>query len=133
MAFNIIFKSSYIKTDINWATLDELKFFVKMAKKNNIRVMNLFMHSYSAMKFDKKYITFKPNNMIVDKLNAFFQFLGLDNTIKVVTMREFYDAYQENPNEFIGSYELPEYVVQANAVYLVNWIIGKITKTISHS
>lgn len=123
--FGININSRYIKTDINWATLDELKFFVREAKKNNIKVMYLFMHSYSLMKFNNDFSEFQPDYKNIDKLKAFLKFISNDKSIEVLTMREFYKMYKENPSLFIGSDYVPEYVVNENVTSLVKKIKRK--------
>lgn len=108
--FRLKSKSSYIKTDIDWATLDELKFFVREAKNHNVKVMNLFMHSYSFLKFNKDFTEFKPDYNDIKKFEGFLKFIKKDKDIQVITMKEFYNLYKENPNEFIGSDYVPVYL-----------------------
>jgi hypothetical protein len=123
--FAINLYSSYVKTDISWATLDELKFFVKKAKTNNIKVKNVFMHSYSLMKFNKDFSEFKPDYNNINKLKVFLKFISDDKSIKVLTMKEFYRMYKENPSLFIGSDYVPEYVVNEKVTSLIMKVIKK--------
>ena len=101
-------RRKFIKTDIDWATLDELKYFVEKAKKHDIRVMNLFMHSYSLLKFDQNFSNAEPDWDDINKLNDFLSFVSSDPQIKVITMREFYEMYQKNPEQFTGSDFIPQ-------------------------
>jgi len=100
-------KLSIIKTDIDWASLDELNWFVRQAKEHDIKVMNLFMHSYSLLKFDHTFSHFEPDWNDIEKLDKFLNFVANDPDIKVITMKEFYKLYQENPDQFIGSDYVP--------------------------
>ena len=123
--FGININSRYIKTDISWATLDELKFFVREAKINNIKVMNLFMHSYSLMKFNQNFSEFKPDYNNINKLKAFLKFILDDKSIKILTMKRFYKMYKENPSLFIGSDYVPEYAVNEKITSLIRRVIKK--------
>lgn len=123
--FNINLHSRYIKTDISWATLDELKFFVREAKMNNIKVINLFMHCYSLMKFNKDFSEFQPDYNNINKLKVFLKFISDDKSIKVLTMKRFYEIYKENPSLFIGSDYVPEYVVNEKVTSLIRKVIKK--------
>jgi len=109
-------QSRFVKTDIDWASLDELKCFVKQAKANDIKVMNLFMYSYSLLNFDRDFTYFEPDWNDIEKLDKFLDFVSNDPEIKVVTMKEFYEMYQKNPEQFIGSDYVPviEYDEQFN-------------------
>jgi hypothetical protein len=124
--FGININSKYIKTDISWATLDELKFFVRKAKMNNIKVMNLFMHSYSLMKFNQNFSEFQPDYNNIDKLKTFLKFISDDKSIEVLTMKKFYDIYKENASLFIGSDYVPEYVINEKATALAKKVIKKV-------
>ena len=106
----VSFKKSrhFIKTDIDWASLDELKYFVHEAKTHDIRVMNLFMHSYSLVKFDQNFSNSDPDWDDINKLDEFLSFVSCDPQIKVITIREFYEMYQQNPEQFIGSDYVPQ-------------------------
>ncbi|HIE14980.1 TPA: hypothetical protein EYP70_06880 [Candidatus Bathyarchaeota archaeon] len=109
---------SFVKTDIDWANLDELKSFVQQAKGNNVKVMTLFLHSYSLLKYDRSFTHFEPDWNDIEKLNKFLNFVANDPEIKVITMREFYEMYQQNPEQFIGSDYVPviEYNEQFNPI-----------------
>lgn len=99
-----------IKTDIDWASLDELKFFVKEAKAHNIRIMNLFMHSYSFVQFSSDFSYFKPDRQDIEKFKYFLAFAKADPEIKFVTMRDLYEIYQRDPNILLsGSDFVPVY------------------------
>jgi len=100
-------ESNFVKTDIDAAGLDELKSFVQQAKENNIKLMNLFLHSYSFLKFDANFTHFEPDWEDIEKFDKFLSFVVSDPEIRVITMREFYRLYQENPEQFQGSDYVP--------------------------
>lgn len=111
-------QSSFVKTDIDWASLDELKSFVKQAKESDAKVMTLFMHSYSLLKFDQDFTHFEPAWNDIEKLDKFLNFVANDQEIKVITMKEFYEMYQQDREQFIGSDYVPvvEYNEQFNPI-----------------
>jgi ribosomal protein S18 len=115
---NIKKGSQYVKTDIDWANLEELKFFVQEAKKNNVRVMNLFMHSYSFVKFDKNFTRFEPDYKDIEKFEKFLRFISKDEAIRVITLKEFYKMYRQESAEFLGSDHVPvvDYVERFNPI-----------------
>ena len=111
-------QSSFVKTDIDWASLDELKSYVQQAKENDIKAMTLFMHSYSLLKFDQDFTLFEPDWNDIEKLDRFLNVVANDPEIKVITMKEFYEMYQQDPEQFIGSDYVPvvEYKEQFNPI-----------------
>lgn len=124
--FKLKFKGNYIKTDIDWATLDELQFFIQEAKRHNIKVMNLFMHSYSFLKFKEDFTKFEPDYKDIEKFKAFLSWIKKDKEIRVITMKEFYKLYNENPDKFIGSNYIPAYFKRLSLGQTVKKIFQKI-------
>jgi len=100
-------QSKIIKTDIDWASLDKLKWFVHQAKKNDIKVMNLFMHSHSLLMFNQDFTHLDPDWNDVEKLNKFLDFVVNDSGTEIITMKQFHKMYQKDPEQFIGSDYVP--------------------------
>ncbi|MFQ5645735.1 MAG: polysaccharide deacetylase family protein [bacterium] len=103
--------TEYLKTDINWLSLDELKSYVRQALKHNLKAMTLFMHSYSLIKpasKDKIWKTFDPDHEAADRLTDFFKFLKNQKNIKVLSVEEFASLYKDQPDFFTGSDYLPK-------------------------
>jgi hypothetical protein len=90
----------YTKTDVNWLTLDQLLWFVEQAKKNNLRVMVLFLHSYSFIKFDSSFNRFEPEPENAEKFDRFLSTVVEDAEIEIVTVKQFHDLYHHNPKVF---------------------------------
>lgn len=106
---------SFVKTDIDAASLEELKFFVQEAKKHDIRVMNLFLHSYSFIRFNSDFSHFEPDWEDIEKFERFLEFATSDPSIKFVTMKELYEMYQRDPGILLdGSDYVPVYRYQVN-------------------
>ncbi len=123
-------RRSFVKTDIDWASLDELKNFVKEAKEHNIRVMTLFMHSYSFIKWDNEFVNFQPDYADIEKFTRFLEFIKSDKEIEVITMGEFYKLYKENPSLFNGSDYVPVIRRRESLKNLIYKVSNKIFKYI---
>lgn len=108
---------SFVKTDVDATSLKELRFFVEEAKKHNIRVMNLFLHSYSFIRFNADFSHFEPDYQDMEKFIRFLEYATADPAIRFVTMRELYEVYQENPSSLLdGSDYVPIYRYNTNLI-----------------
>jgi hypothetical protein len=103
----IKYKKKFIKTDINWCSIDELFYFVEQAQKNNIKIMNLFMHSYSLLKYNSKSDRFDINESNKQKLMEFLQTCTQNKNIYFITIQKFWEMYQQDPHQFSGSNYVP--------------------------
>ena len=101
------YRRRFIKTDLDWCSVDELLDFVEHAKQYNTRVINLFMHSYSILKPDRTYSHFFPNDLFKKKLNCLLERFCRDAALRFITLQEFWDLYQKDPNLFSGSDHVP--------------------------
>jgi peptidoglycan/xylan/chitin deacetylase (PgdA/CDA1 family) len=108
-AFKYSRQFRYAKTDINAGDLTVLLQFVKEAKLNNLRVMNLFLHSYSFLNFTSSLKNPEPDYKDIDKFDNFLSAVINDPDIKIITVKEFYDLYCRNPKVFV---EASDYVPQ---------------------
>lgn len=109
---NIKIYSKTMKTDLDTCSLEELLVYVKQAQKMGIKVLNLFMHSYSLMEFDSFYRTIKPEKTDLQKLEQFLGELRLHSDVRMISCSEFLAAYRNHPDDFDGSDAIPD--VQAN-------------------
>ena len=96
-------RERYIKTDINWLSLDELLHFLAQAKRHNLRVMTLFLHSYSLLQFDASFTRFQPDYQTTAKLEEFLSIIAKDLEVKVITAKEFLDLYYHERGVFTDS------------------------------
>ena len=55
------FKGRFVKTDIDWCSIDDLIWFLDQSILNENAIMNFFMHSYSLLSFDKQFKKIKKN------------------------------------------------------------------------
>lgn len=110
-------RRSFVKTDIDAASLDELKFFVEEAKRHDIRVMNLFMHSYSFVRFDADFTHFEPDYEDIEKFEWFLEEATTDPSIRFATMRELFEIYRKGPGSLLDGLDyLPIRRYQVNLV-----------------
>jgi peptidoglycan/xylan/chitin deacetylase (PgdA/CDA1 family) len=122
----------YTKTDIDGASLEALLQFVKEAKMNNLRVMNLFMHSYSFLNFDTSFSNSRPDYEDMEKFDSFLSAISSDPEIQIITMIQFYELYLKNPEVFTGASDyVPEIKTRLNTVTLFQqgWRYFKAVRT----
>jgi hypothetical protein len=107
----LTFKQSprYMKTDIDAASLEVLLRFVEEAKASHLRVMNLFLHSYSFLNFDSSFSCVRPDQGEVEKFDRFLAAVTGDPDIQIISVKRFHELYLENPEVFTGaSDDIPE-------------------------
>lgn len=85
----------YVKTDLNWCNLDELKEFVRQGAKRGLPLLNLFLHSYSLIRFDRYFITCAPDESAIEELNAFFSFCTSNEEIEPISIHELKHLYDK--------------------------------------
>ena len=82
----------FFRTGVDDCGLDELLWFVDEMAGSGTRVMNLFMHSYSLLDFDKTFAWFRPSESRRQKLRNFLKQIRHRDDVKVISMREFYET-----------------------------------------
>lgn len=100
-------RKSFVKTDIDWASLDELLKFIVVGEKHGIKVMNLFMHSYSFVRFNPDYSHFEPDFKKISKLRIYFERINEFGYVKNVTFR---DLLRLHEKEAVSLYDQHDYV-----------------------
>jgi len=93
--------------DINANTLSEMKFVVKDAKVNGVKVLTLLMHSFSFLNRNKDRTRFTPNKGDMKKFDKLLEFIAKDKELEVITTKEFYKRYTTNPQLFHDKEYLP--------------------------
>lgn len=112
---SIIFNRKFVKTDIDSASLNELKEFIKFAKNNDLKIFNLFLHSYSLLKINPSFTQFKQDYSDCDKLDKILDYISNDSEICVISMRDFYEQFIATPETFLNA---------SDAVPTIEKIIG---------
>jgi hypothetical protein len=101
-------KMTFVKTDLNQCTLNELLMYIEKAKKLDIRIMNFFMHVYSLVLWDKQsFSRFLPNSKELIKFEHFLDVVRNDPKITVINTKDFLEMWREDKSQFIGSDKIP--------------------------
>jgi len=114
--YKVKYRRRFIKTDINASTLNELLGFVEQARKKDIRVMNIFMHSYSLLRHDHTYNWFTSDGDDRYILESLLQSIVRDDSITFLTMTEFWDMYRHDPKPFFGTDHVPVMPTDINVI-----------------
>jgi hypothetical protein len=128
--FKIRYRKKFIKTDIDWCTLDELIHFVSEAKANDIKIMNLFLHSYSLLKLDPKSGTITDDTKNSRILEQFLQTCVQDHSIRFITIQQFQEMYKRRPQQFIGNDFVP---VVSRDINTSHYIISKLKSLVRNA
>ena len=104
-----------IKTDINACGVAELVAYVDDAVAGGATLMNLFMHSYSLLRFDRRYRRFSPDRAAARRLDRFLALMRQREDVRVMNCAQVLDRYRKSPGEFIG----PDLVPARNAAALI--------------
>jgi len=67
-------KTMYRKTDINDCSESELRSFAEQGNANNLGVLNLFLHSYSFVKFNYNFTRFSPNSYAIETFQKILEY-----------------------------------------------------------
>ena len=81
---NLTVHKGYSKVDLDWCSLDELIWFIENANEYDINFVNIFMHSYSLIKFDRKFKKIGEKNL--NKLNSLLNLIQNSKDIEVVSI-----------------------------------------------
>lgn len=104
-----------IKTDINACSVSELVAYVDDTVASGVTLMNLFMHSYSLLRFDRRYRRFSPDRGAARRLDRFLALMRKRGDVRVMTCAQVLARYRKSPSEFIG----PDLVPTRNAAALI--------------
>lgn len=80
--------TAFIKTDLDWASLDELTYFVRWATAHDVGIMNFFLHSFSFVRFRKGSATMRRDEGKVLKFRRFLEYIASEPDCEVRTMRD---------------------------------------------
>jgi peptidoglycan/xylan/chitin deacetylase (PgdA/CDA1 family) len=107
-----------MKTDIDTCSLEELLAYVEQARELGLTVMNLFMHSYSLLRFDADYRHFRPEPADEAKLDGFFAAVRRMDGVRIMDCAGLLERYRQAPAEFSGPDRVPEIRVNAKIARL---------------
>ncbi len=103
------YKRRFIKTDIDWANLAELKFFYEEGERCGLNVMVLFMHSFSFVRFPHNFKEFEPDYRDLEKFTCFLEWAS-EKGARFMTAAEFWNFYNSDPKVFQQRDYIPTYV-----------------------
>ncbi len=101
------FFSKAMKTDLDTCTVSEFEAYIDQAEILGLKVMNLFMHSYSLLDFDLFYTDIKPEPDDVTKLDQLLSVLSHRNDVQVINCTEFLKQFHRAPSDFQGPDGMP--------------------------
>lgn len=113
-------KFPFWKTDIKSCSLDDMLWFVAEAKTHNLRVMTLFLHSYSLLDYDQTFSWFGPNHQVADKLNQFLSATVEDPHVAYISIDDVWRHHLESPHLLLeGADYLPIRKIRSPAIPLL--------------
>lgn len=96
-----LFNFKFVRTvDINADLLSELKLIIRQAKKQGLKIINILMHSFSFVYRSSDRSSIKPNFIDMKRFEKLMEYLAHDPEIEIITFKELYRRYKENPNTF---------------------------------
>jgi hypothetical protein len=101
------FYKRLMKTDLNVFDYEEFKNYSSSALNNNIKLLNIFMHSYSLMNYKGDFSRFWPNYSNASKLERTLEWLADKEDVQILNCTEFYNQYSVTPGLFKGSDVVP--------------------------
>lgn len=117
------FYNKILNTDLDCCRLGDFLAYVDHGLVLDVRVMNLFMHSYSLLRFDTFYRSIRPNPWQAKKLDGLLALLRQRSDVEFMSCTQIFNAYSTNPQSFDGSDAIPE--LRANAK-IVRMALSKI-------
>lgn len=112
-------KDNFVKTDIDWTTRDEIVNYISSTKDKEINILNLFMHSYSFVKYNDDYSRFEIDHNDMQRLRDILDILCDDDTVKNVKSDDLYGIYKEHQEYFSSSNDLPPLVIRNKSMLSV--------------
>lgn len=106
-----------VKVDINRVFYDEFINFIDFARKNNHQYINLFMHSYSLLNFQKG--EFARNSRDEKKLHKILEYISEQKDLEVVTLE--FLAERENVLSSIDAIPVIDRVFDQNLSFEENY------------
>lgn len=89
------------KTDIDNHPIEFLKYFVSAGKEQGQPGITLFMHSYSFLKFDRRFSRFSPDHEEIDKFDQFLSWCVKESSLEYRVMSDYAEA--ETKSRYLAS------------------------------
>ncbi len=101
------FYGKLFNTDMDCCRLEDFLGYVDQGIPLNVKVMNLFMHSYSLLQFDPYYKTIRPSPRQAEKLDDLLDALGKRKDVQLMSCDELLGAFQHDPESFTSDEAIP--------------------------
>ena len=98
---------TFIKTDVDWASPTELERFIEEARVKDLRVMTLFLHSYTLMELDDDCAVSGRDDAKVSTFRDLLARMATEPGIEVMTIRQVHELHEKEPRRLIGSDHVP--------------------------
>ena len=96
-----------MKTDLDSCTVEDIISYVRQGRDMGLKVLNLFMHSYSLLKFDPFFRSVQSDPADLDKLSTLLKRLSGMTGVRFMSCADLLRAYQKDPAEFEGPDGIP--------------------------
>jgi peptidoglycan/xylan/chitin deacetylase (PgdA/CDA1 family) len=93
--------------DVDADTAAEIKYVLRQAQRQGLRVATLMLHSFSFIGWNKQGTQFWVERDDIAKFEAVLRFLREQPDMKVITVAEFDRLYRANPSAFLGNDVIP--------------------------
>ncbi len=97
-----------MKTGLDIFSCDEFLFYCQEALNHGVKLLNLFMHSYSLIDLTRGWGRLKPDTHDAYKLEKILELLSKRQDVQFMSCTSFYKEYQKDPSIFQGSDLVPE-------------------------
>ena len=100
-------RQSIEKFDIDSCTLEELKLAYDGLFADGVKIVILFLHSHSLLKWGENPPNFKPDSSDTEKLEKILEYVTQKGA-RILSMKEFCEIYQRSPDDFKTESVFPE-------------------------
>ncbi|MEX1027267.1 MAG: hypothetical protein WD049_04570 [Candidatus Paceibacterota bacterium] len=100
-------KQNLLKTDIDSVSHRDMIAFLRQSLRKNVRIMNLFMHSYSLLEMNGDFSILRPSPRKLKYLSETLRFCSEEPRVQFVNAGQFLEAYDADPHRFAGPDSIP--------------------------
>ncbi len=91
----------FVATDVNGSTAEQIIHFADMANSYDVKVINLFMHSYSFVKYNHNFTKLSVDDNCIEKLHRILKALTIKKC-KSVTSQDLIDIHRKKASDITG-------------------------------
>ena len=105
-------QSKYSKMDINWRPATAFQEWITQAREIGLRVLVVFMHSYSLLKWSPDRRVLGPNPVMIERLNEVLQAITNLPDTEVLSSANLFRTWQCSPESVEGPDGTPSLVTE---------------------